>query len=257
VLLYRIKSVSDSERLLREGLTERLVDGLIVSPLSFSGGEIGRKAAAPMVLLGAHAIDEGIDSVSIDETAAVQAATEHLTTLGRRRIAILLGQSITSGAAARLRGYRRALEVGGIAFDRRLVHFSEDDSRMTGCVAMDALMRLTPSPDGVICCSDLLAAGALRALLTGGWQVPEDVALVSFDGTEAGAYLTPALSTISPDKEEIARLAITTLKRRISDVEGVCEPTRTHAGFRLIVRQSTDRNASVKIGPEDQGATGR
>jgi LacI family repressor for deo operon, udp, cdd, tsx, nupC, and nupG len=84
----------------------------------------------------------------------------------------------------------------------------------------------------------LLAIGAIRSILAAGLRVPEDIAVVGFDNIEAGRYHTPSLTTVSPDKPAIARLAVERLLARLSgDTDEA--PAELWAGHELIVREST------------------
>jgi LacI family repressor for deo operon, udp, cdd, tsx, nupC, and nupG len=103
---------------------------------------------------------------------------------------------------------------------------------------MHALLDLPTPPDAVFCFNDLLAIGALRALHERGRAVPSDVALIGFDGIEEGEFHTPTLSTIRPDKSEIARLALALLERRISG-GATASPQEGYAPFELLIRQSS------------------
>jgi DNA-binding LacI/PurR family transcriptional regulator len=75
-------------------------------------------------------------------------------------------------------------------------------------------------PDAVFAFSDLLALGALRACHDRGYRVPEDIAIVGFDDIEDGRYSVPSLSTVSPDKGQIARLAVDLLVSRLDHGHG-------------------------------------
>ena len=90
-------------------------------------------------------------------------------------------------------------------------------------------------PDAVFCFNDLVAIGALRTLLSRGVRVPEDVAVVGFDDIEASSYTTPSLTTVSPDKALIGRVAV---ERLLARLHGETAPT-DWAPHRLVVREST------------------
>jgi DNA-binding LacI/PurR family transcriptional regulator len=102
---------------------------------------------------------------------------------------------------------------------------------------MAELLRRRPVPDAVFCFTDELALGALRTLADHGLRVPEDVALVGFDDIEDGRYSVPTLTTVSPDKDEIAQACLDRLGRRLADRDR--PPSTTVASYRLEVRQST------------------
>ena len=241
VLIDETQGAEDSERLVLDGIKSHLVDGLIISPLALTAQEVGgRRDRTPLVLLGERLADAPVDHVSIDNVAGARAATGHLASLGRTRIAAIGSQPHLSGgtAALRLRGYQAALRAAGLSPDGSLVAPAKNYHRADGYAAMSALLDLPRPPDAVFCFNDLLAIGALRALHERGCRVPQDVAVIGFDGIEDGEFHTPSLSTITPDKGEIARLALAFLERRITGGASA-EPQEGYAPFELSIRQSS------------------
>jgi DNA-binding LacI/PurR family transcriptional regulator len=240
VLIDETQGAKESERLVLDGIKSHLVDGLVVSPLALTAKEIeGRRDRTPLVLLGERLARSPVDHVSIDNVAGARAATAHLASLGRTRIAAIGSQPHVSGgtAALRLRGYKAALRAARIPYDPQLVVPAKSYHRADGYAAMTALLSSSAHPDAVFCFNDLLAIGALRALHEHGCRVPDDVALIGFDGIEDGEFHTPSLSTITPDKAEIARLALTFLERRITGGEAA-SPQEGYASFELVIRGS-------------------
>ncbi|HEY0396457.1 MAG TPA: LacI family DNA-binding transcriptional regulator [Candidatus Elarobacter sp.] len=241
VLIDETQGARESERLVLDGIKSHLVDGLIVSPLALTAKEIeGRRDRTPLVLLGERLAHSPVDHVSIDNVAGARTATGHLASLGRTRIAAIGSQPHVSGgtAALRLRGYRAALKAAKIPYDPQLIVPAKSYHRADGYTAMSALLDRPERPDAVFCFNDLLAIGALRALHERGLRVPQDVALIGFDGIEDTEFHTPSLSTITPDKAEIARLALDFLERRIAGgADAVAH--EGYAPFELRVRQST------------------
>ncbi|MCL2464003.1 MAG: LacI family transcriptional regulator [Micrococcales bacterium] len=230
----------DREReLIMRGGGAELFDGVILSPLALSGADIaGRDSDVPLVLLGERVGTTEQDHVVIDNVAAAREATEHLLSLGRRRIAAIGDQPYETGETAQLRtrGYREALAAAGVAADESLVvatprfHFSD------GAGAMGRLLDGPGErPDAVFCFNDLVAIGALRTLLSRGVRVPDEVAVVGFDDIEAASYTTPTLTTVAPDKAEIGRMAVDRLLARL---HGETMPN-AWAPHRLAVREST------------------
>ena len=110
--------------------------------------------------------------------------------------------------------------------------------RQDGAEAMTRLLGLEQPPDAVFCFNDLLAFGAIRAILSRGLRVPGDVAVVGFDDIEEGRFSTPTLTTISPDKQQIARLAVSLLRERLGSGREL-PPRELQADFSLVVREST------------------
>lgn len=241
VLIDQTRGDPDSERLVAEGIKAHLVDGLIVSPLALTADDLDRRSdTTPLVLLGERLTDAPVDHVTIDNVAAARLATEHLIELGRLRIGAIGSQPHNAGgtAALRLKGYRQALRSAGIPTDRDLIAPAPQYHRGDGAAAMARLLELESPPDAVFCFNDVLALGAIRTAQERGLRVPADLAVIGFDDIEDGRYHTPTLSTIAPDKPEIARLALTLLRRRI-DAPMSTEPTEATAAFALQAREST------------------
>jgi DNA-binding LacI/PurR family transcriptional regulator len=241
VLIDETQGDRNSERVVLDGIKSHLVDGLIVSPLALSAADIGaRRDSTPLVLLGERLVRAPVDHVSIDNVDGARVATAHLIEIGRHRIAAIGSQPNVSGgtAALRLRGYRGALRSAGRPYQSSLVMPAPSYHRADGYRAMNALLDRPDPPDAVFCFNDLLAIGALRALHERDRRVPDDVAVIGFDGIEEADFATPALSTIRPDKGEIARLTLALLDRRITAGAGA-SPQEAYAGFDLLIREST------------------
>jgi LacI family transcriptional regulator, repressor for deo operon, udp, cdd, tsx, nupC, and nupG len=228
------KLLADSER-------EQLFDGLIFSPLGLGARDLGSASTrrAPVVLLGERVNDGPFDHVTIDNVAASRAVVAHLAGLGRQRIAAIGDQPYETGETAQFRtqGYLEGLETACLPADRRLIIPARRFHREAGAQAMRELLRLRNPPDAVFCYNDLLAAGAIRVLLTAGLRVPQDVAVAGFDDIEEGRYSTPTLTSLAPDKRSIAAMAVEQLFRRLEG--GAGDPQVLQAPFSLKAREST------------------
>ncbi|MFI5914426.1 LacI family DNA-binding transcriptional regulator [Dactylosporangium sp. NPDC051541] len=229
------------EREVAAGIRDHLVDGLIFSPLALSTAELG--GSTPTVLLGERvdAVDGHgpADHVAVDNVAAAREATAYLAGLGRRRIAAVGVQHTAEGVSARLRlaGYQAALADAGLPADPALLAPADRWHRADGAAALQALMAAGVEFDAAFCFNDTLALGALRALHDAGRRVPVDVAVAGFDGIDDGRFSIPTLTTVEPDIERLARLAIDLLAERIS---GSSErpPQECLVPHRLTVRES-------------------
>lgn len=241
VLIDQTDGLIERERLVARGIRDQVIDGLIFSPLALGPDELaGRVDRTPLVLLGERSSGGAADHVAIDNVAAAHLATTHLIELGRRRIAAIGAQHDVSASTARLRldGYSQALRDGGLDLNERLVMSVVALHRADGAAAMARLIGQPDPPDAVFCFNDLLALGAIRACAERGFRVPEDVAIVGFDDIEDGRYSTPNLTTISPDKEQIARIAVTLLFDRLGGEPGG-PPREVRADYTLVRREST------------------
>ncbi len=250
VLVEQTDGLVDREQSVLDGVRGRLIDGLILSPIALGAEELDRRRdTVPLVLLGERVDDGPVDHVSIDNVAAARVATTHLVDLGRRRIAAVGDQPRPQSQTAhlRLQGYRAALSAAGLPESRGLVVEVDRYRRADGAAAVRRLLALAEPPDAVFCFNDLLALGALRTLHEAGLRVPEDVAVLGWDDIEDGRFSTPTLTTISPDKQEIASIAVGFLAARLGK-EGGAAPRAVTAGFELVVRESTG-GAAVRASP--------
>jgi DNA-binding LacI/PurR family transcriptional regulator len=211
VLINQTNGDAEAERRLSDGVGIPVMDGLILSALALNADDLAHRLdTTPLVLLGEHIGESPFPHVTVDNTAAARAATEHLLASGRRRIAAIGAQDSGPNETSMLRlaGYRDALEAAGIPFDERLVMTVDDFHRSDGAAAADRLLDGGHDVDGVFAFNDLLALGAMHALTERSIRIPTDVAVVGFDDIEEGRYSSPTLTSVSPDKAAIARAAL-------------------------------------------------
>lgn len=241
VLIDQTDGDREREKVVTAGIRNHLIDGLIVSPLALTADDLAERTdSSPLILLGERIHRGPADHVVIDNVAAARTATLHLAELGRRRIAAIGAQSVDPGLTSRLRlqGWREGLREAGLVAHRELVASAPHWRRIDGAVAMAGLLDASEPPDAVFCFNDLLALGAVRALHERGIRIPSDIAIVGFDDIEDSCFSTPTLTTIAPDKAEIARTAVELLARRLGPGRDA-PPLEVFARYQLVVREST------------------
>lgn len=225
----------------------RFLDGLLFSPVSLGQEDAELLAVdGPLVLLGERIFDGPTDHVTMHNMSSAQAATAHLIEIGRRRIALIGADprhrdDEANSANLRLRGYRRALEQAGIAFDPDLVRpaVMSDWNRAGGAAATHRLVADGVDFDAVFALTDTLGLGVLRALGEEGLRVPDDVAVIGFDNIDESQYSVPSMSTIDTGRDEIAAIAVDRLIERIKE-KGERRPPETYKpDFRVVRREST------------------
>lgn len=240
----------DAERMVMSGVSARLIDGMIFSPLSLEAQEIADwRADVPVVLLGERAVPPGYDHVAVESVPAARRITEHLIATDHRRIGAIGHVPSQGTSSVRLEGYRQALESAGLPFDRDLVIDVPDYSRGSGHEAMNRLNSLAEPPDAVFCFNDAMAVGAVRACHEAGLRVPSDVAVAGFDNIPESSYTTPSITTIAPDMDVLARESLRLLIRRIDAARNGSrvEPVDVSVPWRLSIRESTG-GASRAVG---------
>ena len=173
-------------------------------------------------------------SVVLDSREAARKATEHLISLGHRRIGHLGGRPGGFNAQERLAGYRMALEAAGIAFDPTLVTMGN----YTFNAGREAVRQLAKTDATAIMAATLVsAAGAMAELRREGWRLPQEMSVIALHDAPFAEMLFPALSTVMMPTEEMGRVAADLLIQKLSG--GDPEPVRALAPGRLIAREST------------------
>ncbi|HEX7106777.1 MAG TPA: LacI family DNA-binding transcriptional regulator [Acidothermaceae bacterium] len=184
-------------------LSERQVDGLLfIGSSSHPDLSRLRGSGIPVVLLDRTSDDDSFPSVVVDNRAGARAGVEHLIRHGHRRVACIGGPEDLPAAAEREAGWRQALRTHRIA--RAGVLERSPFSRAGGYAATRRLLSSDERPSAIFASSDLQGIGALRACHEAGLRVPDDVALLAFDGTQESEYTTPPLSVICQPVNEIA-----------------------------------------------------
>jgi DNA-binding LacI/PurR family transcriptional regulator len=182
-------------------LTKQHVDGVLLLSLHDDDPLPGRlrRRQMPFVLGGRPAHPDPSDAfVDVNNEAGARQAVEYLLARGARRVATVAGPQDAEVARARLAGYRAAVTGPD------LVAYG-DFSEAGGIAAMKTLLERDTDLDAVFAASDLMAAGALRALREAGLRVPQDVALVGFEDAPVARQIEPQLTTVHQPVEEMGR----------------------------------------------------
>lgn len=219
----------------------RMYDGLILSAVGLGSADRDLLTTdVPMVILGESVFGSPVDHIALPNEEGTYAATTHLIDRGCRRIAMVEGDDVDRLSVTSLRhaGYRRALEERGLQADPALVVELRELSPEGGRRAAQDLVDGGHAIDGVVCITDSVALGVIRGLADRGVSVPGDVRVVGFDDILEARYSVPSLTTIDPDHDEVARLAVELLLQRLADEPG-WQPREHVTGFRLVEREST------------------
>ena len=178
-------------------------------------------------------------SIGCDNFHGGQLVGEHLSGLGRNRVAFLGdASSHYPEFFDRYQGCDAALHAVGLALDPALqvdAQSAEDD----GYAAARELLARGAAFDAVFAASDLIAIGAMRALAEAGLQVPRDVSVVGFDDLPTARSASPALTTVSQDTSRAGALLVETLMKRVQDqpADSFMLPAK------LVVRRSSSPDA--------------
>ena len=174
-------------------------------------------------------------TVGCDNRAGGELVGRHLIEQGRKRIAFLGdASSHYPEFFARYQGCDAVLRDAGLSMDP-LLQVDAESTELAGYAAARALIASAMPFDAIFAASDLIAVGALRALAERGLRVPEDVAVVGFDGTPMAQMSNPPLTTVVQDTRHAGELLVDTLLQLVRDqpAKSVTIPPA------LLVRQSS------------------
>ncbi|MEV0437602.1 LacI family DNA-binding transcriptional regulator [Streptomyces spectabilis] len=230
-------------------LTEMLVDRGVAGIIFVSGlhadttadterYERLRAQGVPFVLVDGFSPAVRAPFISPDDRAAMRLAVTHLSSLGHTRIGLALGPRRFVPVQRKIEGFTRTMrerfQLSPDTVETDLVEHSLYTLE-GGQAATSAL--LDRGCTAVVCASDMMALGAVRAVRDRGLEVPDDVSVVGFDDSVLIAFTDPPLTTIRKPVPAMGQAAVRTL---LEEIGGTPAP---HSEFvfmpELVVRGST------------------
>lgn len=163
--------------------------------------ELLQSAGLPFVAHGRTRDPSGYAWLDIDNERAAADAVAHLAGLGHEAIALIAASPDFNFSRLRIDGYRKGMKAAGLDAPADYV-VEAPLSAEGGHEAMTRLLALDAPPTGVVCVTDLIAIGAMRAVKDAGLAVPGDISVVGYDGLPFGAFADPPLTTMTQDVEE-------------------------------------------------------
>ncbi|ABR73735.1 LacI family transcriptional regulator [Actinobacillus succinogenes] len=199
-------------------LSGKMVDGVITMDALSELPELQNIIGAfPWVQCAEYDPLSTVSSVSIDDVAASEYVVDQLVKSGKKRIALINHDLAYQYAQHRESGYLNRLKFHGLDYSR--ISYAENLDYMAGKLATFSLLKSAVKPDAIFAISDVLAAGAIQALTESGLSIPQDVAVVGFDGVDISQITVPALTTVQQPSEQIGMKAVSLLLEQIhSDV---------------------------------------
>lgn len=205
-------------RYLKE-VPSRQCDGVIVCHLDDDPEIITlleeAQKVVPLVLLTAIPNRMQFNNVVIDVFGGEKIATEYLIGLGRKRIAFASGPHNIANQE-KLNGYKAGLTASGMKVNPDYIVHGPSNNFHCGYFAMKKFMELKELPDGIVCATDDVAIGCLRKCQHHGIRIPEDIALIGFNGIELLDTYRPSISSIRQPMQAVADALVTLLMDNIS-----------------------------------------
>lgn len=180
-------------------LTEPWIDDPRITHLKGEG--------LPFVFLGNPMGDEDVTWVETDNLIGAYTAVSYLLDKGHENIATITGSQDLVAGRYRLQGYKDALLERELKIQTELI-VNADFTQEGAYQGTRELLKREIDFTAIFAANDIMAIGVLKALREKGAKVPEDIAVMGYDGIQLGEYVDPPLTTIYHSAEEMGRIAM-------------------------------------------------
>ena len=150
-----------------------------------------------------------------DDAYGTGLATNHLISLGHKRIAMIGGTDQTSTGRDRFQGYVAAMEAAGLEV-RPAWRLPGPRTKQAGFEAAGQFLALKDRPTAAVCWNDLVAIGLMNGIARAGLVPGVDISVTGYDDLEEAAIATPALTTVWNGQREVGRRAARALLDRLN-----------------------------------------
>lgn len=235
-------SDESSEKSMRvtEVFSNRGVDAFIIAPSENAEKQIRslQKKKVPVVLIDRYFQHIQSDYVIINNYQSAYTAVDHLVKNGSRRIAMMAYNTQLEHMQQRVSGYRQALADNGIEYQAdwlSLVSYKDVSQQVETYIR--ALTKPSLRVDGFFFATNTLAVESLKLLTLTGIRIPDDLAIVSFDESDAFDLFYPPVTYVSQSLAAIGKGAVDLALARIRDKNK--KPKQLIIESRLIIRESS------------------
>lgn len=232
-------SLGGEQECLAQIMEHRVAGAIIIA--GHNAGDIARYEQLIRAGVNFVIVYIGVDGVPVpqvvsDDYSTFRMLTQHLIDLGHRDIVMLSIPDIFPQGRRRIAGFREAMDVAGIEVAPDAIVATELGVEY-GAEAMRHVLKRNRLPTAVIARHDLVAAGAMQAIIDAGLSVPGDISVVGHGNEWSGAMLKVPLTTAAVPIDEMVSIAV----RKLADMcnGDPVEPGRLSLGATLIVRSSS------------------
>ncbi len=223
---------------IRDQVESRSWDGMILWGTKLDSRQINdlSDGLVPSVCIGRYSAGKDSYAVNSDDFKGGLLGVRHLLELGHRKIGFIGEVPGSMAAGNRLSGYTKALEEYGVSLDKNLI-VSADFFQESGYKAMQQLLPFyRQGMSAVFAASDLMALGAMEAILASGLSVPGDISVVGFDNMPNSHLLIVPLTTVAMP---LRRMGEEAAKKLLGLMTGHEVENETILDVELVVRSST------------------
>ncbi|MCM3587756.1 LacI family transcriptional regulator [Mesobacillus maritimus] len=236
VLLGDARNNAESEASYLTILGQKKADGLILLTARSNQKMLEEISQDyPVVLACEYYEGSRLPTVSIDNVSSARKATEYLISLNHKRIGHISGPLNVVVGRDRCKGFHQAMAQHGLSVDPSLVQEGEF-SFESGFNLMMKFLALEDFPTAIFAGNDEMAMGAVKAIKSKGFKVPEDFSVIGFDDIKFASIFEPALTTVAQPTFDMGQKAMQLLLKIINGEE--LEKSQFILPDKLIVRDS-------------------
>lgn len=196
----------------------RRVDGLIIASAGISSNSLKNylNTNTPILIVDRVLDNANCSMVIWENEKSSYLLTEKLIKKGHKKIGIVNGSLKNNNSIERLKGFNCALEDNGIkACDS---HISKSNYSIEDAYSwVNELIRDKNLPTGLFCANNIMAKGALKAILAAGLKIPKDISVVSFGKLDWNEFIYPGITTAEQDSFAMGKQAGALMRQEIED----------------------------------------
>jgi len=243
LIFFSTNSTMQKEKSYAQLCRERKVDGVIIQGIKTDDPYLQEviDSEIPCVLIDIPIESNSVGYVTTDNELGAKNITEYLIDLGHKNIAMINGHNRAFVSQQRFAGYRKALSEANIALQWEYVIDGAFDEE----VAYDATLKLLNEHTeitAIVCASDLMALGVMKAAKTLGLSIPSDLSVTGYDDIILASYVSPTLTTVAQDKYLMGQKATRLLAELL---EGHTNERKVIVETEIKKRESAGKNTRI------------
>jgi DNA-binding LacI/PurR family transcriptional regulator len=211
----------------------------------------------PVVCLDRLPVNLDVDSVCVDDCGAAEMAISYLMGCGHKEIAVVTGPLTLRNEQERVRGYRQALQKGGIPIQRSLIWNGSFEQDEVARVCQNGMLRPAGRPTALFATNGVTGLAALRSLYSIGLSTPKDFAFITFDEITAEDFFRPGLTSVVQPTFDMGYRAVEVLLERIEKGKEGGRRARVRLPATLTVRESSGTSPAFSASEEESSLRNR
>ncbi len=169
----------------------------------------------PLVLITPNAETKDFDCIKIDDEYGVKLSVEHLIQQGHKKIGYI-GDELSN---PRLEAFLKVKGENELKINKKWIQVSEERFERCGYELMSNLLKEGGLPTAILAAYDDIAIGAVKAVHDAGLKVPDDISIIGIDNIRVTEYYNPTLTSVAGPVEEMGRIALKLLFKKIKSPE--------------------------------------